>query len=171
MVENKEVEINGVTYEVAPFLGEDCFKHYISLIEILGEPLARALIAAVSENKKAKKSPVDHLKNPWLDREMEDYIPALAEAIMTLTNKLSPNDALILFKALLKNTMVKTANDEGNKEILIPLNFNLHFGGGRMKPLFLLFVFVLEVNFADFLPSGTSLIEAVKSVTAAAAKA
>lgn len=154
-------EINGVTYEITQFLGEDCFKHYVALTKLTGEPIARALIAAVSAKDK-KESPVAYLNDAVGDLDVTEAIPAISEAIIALADKLSPQETLTFFKAILKNVRIITA--ENSRQML---NFNLHFGGGRMKPLFILFALVLEVNFADFLPDGFSLITAVKDVVEA----
>lgn len=157
-----EREIDGTTYEVTQFQGRKCFLHYMALVNIIGEPLAHGLIAAVAIKNEDGESPVDYIKKEsLLDEDMKNYIPAVAEALATLTQKLSPQDALKLFEELLKNTMIKTPTSRA-------IDFDIDFGGGRMKRLFKLFFFVLEVNFADFLPDGIDLMKAVKNVATTA---
>jgi len=146
-----------VVYQVTPWLGEECLRHYAALTSLLGDSISQALIVAVSKEDKIKK-PLDYLKEEGLlDKDAMDFLPAVGKAFSTLTQKLDPDEFLKLSKALLKNVRIEADKPR-------PINFNLDFGGGRMKPLFKLLLFVLEVNFKDFLPSGTDLMSAVKGV-------
>lgn len=153
--------IDDRTYRVVPFLGMDCLLHYAALVKIIGEPLAHGLILAVTKSDNG--DPLAYIQGEGIDKDMKEYIPAIATAFATLAEKLNPQDMLKLIMALLKNT--KTINDEGQE---VEINFNLDFGGGRMKLLFKLLLLVLEVNFADFLPAGTSLETVVRDATEAA---
>jgi hypothetical protein len=162
MIEPVTREIDGANYQVTQFLGEECFLHYAALVKIIGEPLAQGLLLAVKPPESEKEDSLSYLSS-GIDREMEEYLPAVATAFATLADKLNPQEMLKLMKALLQKTRII---EDGQERVI---NFNLDFGGGRMKPLFKLFLFVLEVNFADFLPSGLDLATVVKSVAAEAA--
>jgi hypothetical protein len=159
----QDKEIDGRVYRVTPFLGEKCFLHYAALTKIIGEPLAKGLIMAVSQPSEAVISPTAYLKEGPLDKEVSEYLPAVGEAFGTLTEKLDPQEMLKLMKAFIADSRII---EDGTKER--PINFNIDFGGGRMKPLFKLFLFVLEVNFSDFLPDGISLMTVVRDVAGAA---
>jgi len=166
IVTHTDREIGGRKYRVHPFLGRECFKHYAALLKLLGEPLAQGLIAAVSPKIEKEKSPVDYLKRKVLDKEVMEYLPAVAAALATLTERLEPDELLAMITAMTGNVRTLTVGENG-REIEHPLNIDLDFGGGRMKPLFSVFLFVLEVNFADFLPDGFSLAKAAKDAAAA----
>jgi len=153
----KQKEIDGIIYKVDPFLGVDNLLHFLTLTKILGKPLAELVISAISESSKKKaESPVGHLSN-FLDSELEDYIPAVANAFSVLTEKLQPAEFLAFIQALLKNT--REISDSGEKVI----NFDLHFAGARLKHLFKVLMFILEVNFSDFLSGGLDFGQTIKS--------
>ena len=144
IVEPFDKEIDGRTYRVTPFLGRQCLMHYAALVKIIGEPLAHGLILAVRKSDNGDS--LAYIQGEGIDKDMKEYVPAVATAFATLTEKLNPQDLLKLITALLKNTSI--VNVDGPE---IKINIDLHFGGGRMKPLFKLLLLVLEVNFADFL--------------------
>ena len=163
-------EIDGINYQVVPFLGADCFLHFSAMVKLLGEPVANFVIAAVAKSGDKESGVLSHLSG--IDSDVKVYAPAVAKALGSLASRLEPQEILLLFKAFLKNTKVaQVVNDGGaiEKEIFAPVNFDLQFHGGRMKHLHKVIFFILEVNYSDFLPDGVDLTTIVKDLAAAGA--
>ena len=143
---NKTKIIDGIEFSVAPFMAIEGAR--------LKAFLAKNFLPAVGQIIGAVKNFLG--KNGKISQDTQIDGVALAGAIETLMSNLDEDSFIALLKRMLANTVAKGKSADGKgfarqfDEANFENSFNFVFAG-KLFSIYLLLLFILEVNYPDFL--------------------
>jgi len=148
-MEPKTKVIDGVEYGVQPHMAERCLFFWATLVQLLTEPIAKALVAFVSGDgddsfiKRVMDGGIQSVMDEDIDlaKVTSEIFKSLPDALKNLSEKITPAEYAALVKDFLSETIVHNTP--------VSTIFNTHFAG-KMLHLHKVAGFAMEVNFGDF---------------------
>jgi hypothetical protein len=152
MREAKKKEINGITFQVSPFMVIEAMRLHAHIVHIAALPLAE-LVSGPSISKKVADLDLSGIN--------------LVGAIERLLSNLEEETLITTLKRLFQNVVATWTLNGKSHSIAFNSDFdvamNLVFEGKTLS-VYQLVVFVLEVNFPDFLDKVRPIGKKIKEI-------